>query len=156
MATDLEDDTERITPNEVSEKTFHFHPESDVSEAEKLFPNKDKKVCSFTIFQSCNLLNKDISLTEQFLLWKTVFECTIFKKGWVLLRWSTHSHAIRYGSPTWCSQVWTPLNFLVFFPCKYILSFKDNLLPLINLVKCHVPCLPAKICPTCPSPEIDL
>ena len=58
MATDLEDDTERITPNEVSGKTFHFHPESDVSEAEKLFPNKDKKVCSFTIFQSCNLLKK--------------------------------------------------------------------------------------------------
>ena len=56
IATELEEDTERITPDEVSGKTFHFHPESEVSEAEKLFPNKDKKVCSYALFQSCNLL----------------------------------------------------------------------------------------------------
>ena len=68
-----EDVTERISPNEVSGKSFHLHPESGVSEAEKLFPNKDKKVCSFTLFKSCNLLKMKIYITPRennFDFWK--------------------------------------------------------------------------------------
>ena len=62
-----------------------------------------------------------------------------------------------------CDTIWIPnlmqpgldtFEFFSFFPCKYILSFKDNLLPLINLVKCHIPCLPTKICRVSGSPKV--